>query len=571
MENSGTQRSKIIYLVTIVLIGIFIHGIILFNGFVGDDTEMILNNTLMQPINNIPTLFTHIYITPGISNEISGAHYRPMMLAYFSLIKSLFGANPFFFHLPQLLFHITNSVLLFLFFTFFFRKKVAFVLALVFLVHPVNDETVAYISNLQDILFFFFGILAIVLLAKQNRDKLTSFFLAFCLLCSLLSKETAILFFIVACLYWMFFIRQKIGYYIFITLIPSCVYLFLRFTSATVNSFRIEPSPMMQLSFPERLISIPKVIFYYFQTFFYPAQLAFSQEWVIHSVTVNDFYLPLLFDLLFFLFFIGIAVYLYSYKENKEVFTKYLFFFLWFCAGMLFHMQLIPLDMTVADRWFYFPIVGLLGMIGAISILLKKPIYKKYKIPILLLVTFIICLLSIRTILRNFEWRDGLTLYSHDITISKDSARLQNNLGNELVKNGQIDAALPHFQQAVELDPKLWVAWDNIGIIYEKKGQIQKAKKYYQLAMKENFIPAYENMARVILQNDNSPMPAKTFCLQSIKKYPLDATLWLTLSLSDNQLGNHKNALSEAEHAYSLIPDEKTLYVIQSIQSTLSK
>src|SRR5258708_27738500 len=88
---------------------------------------------------------------------------------------------------------------------------------------------------------------------------------------------------------------------------------------------------------------------------------------------------------------------------------------MWFLFGILFHSQIFPLDQTVADRWFYFPIVGILGMIG---VLLEVFHINLKNIWIFSAVLIFVILLSLRTFIRSVDWRDDFTLASHDSKVA---------------------------------------------------------------------------------------------------------------------------------------------------------
>ncbi|MGH7203480.1 MAG: hypothetical protein ACREHC_03495, partial [Candidatus Levyibacteriota bacterium] len=95
----------------IIVIGLLVYFNSLFNGFVGDDDAQILTNPTAHSITNIFSFFkgSTLYLSQASGNV--GLYYRPMLSTVLSIIYSLFGANPFFFHAIQLLFHISNVVL----------------------------------------------------------------------------------------------------------------------------------------------------------------------------------------------------------------------------------------------------------------------------------------------------------------------------------------------------------------------------------------------------------------------------------------------------------------------------
>jgi hypothetical protein len=393
----------------IIIIGLLVFANALFNGFVWDDKTYIVNNLEVHKL-DLATL-----LGPNLFN--SAGFYRPISALYFAGLYSLSGATPFLYHLLQILLHITNSVLVFIVFKHFFNKNVSFILALIFLVHPMNVESVSYIASSVSVLFLFFGLLALVLSFKQEL-KGKKLFSIFCLIfLSMLTKETGFLFLLLILLFIFLYKKRSFILFSLLSVATTILYLIFRISTIGTTYEKQDFIPIMKLSLDERLLSIPQIIFYYIGTFIFPNKLATSQNWVVHEINFSNFYLPLLLDTLFFISIGLIGIYLY--KNKKELFAIFVFFLFWFFAGLEMLLQIVPLDMTVADRWIYFPMVGLLGLIGvSIALLTKRnPHLKKY---ILVAMIIIICLLAGRTIVRNTNWSNATILYTHDIQVQDD-------------------------------------------------------------------------------------------------------------------------------------------------------
>ena len=114
----------------IIIIGIVVFFNSLFNGFVGDDSGQLVRNTFVHSISNIPAFFLSSTFDSG--NGIAGVYYKPLLLTTFSFIYSIWGPNPFPFHLIQVLLHITNALLVFFLFKKFIDNKWAFLLSIIF-------------------------------------------------------------------------------------------------------------------------------------------------------------------------------------------------------------------------------------------------------------------------------------------------------------------------------------------------------------------------------------------------------------------------------------------------------
>lgn len=554
--------------VILILICFLLYFNSLFNGFVWDDEEQILNNLPVHSITNFFQFFKESTFNSGGGGNLGGLYYKPLMTTFFSLIYTIFGPNPFFFHFFQISLHIASGVLVFLIFKHFFKDQnlLPFFLALIFLIHPINTEAVVYISDLQDILFFFFGVLALYRLIAKPLTRSNSIIIFLLLLASLLSKETGAAFFLINGFYVLFF-RRKILFHFTVSAVSALsIYSLLRFALAGIYFNKHGLSPITIMTFSQRMLSVPKIIFSYFWTFILPQNLAINQHWAVKIMNGKDFFMPMIFDLLLFSLFLAGLIFLR--RKKSPFFLIYLFFFAWLLLGLALHLQIFPLDLTYSDRWFYFPIVGLLGMIGAFTNQFKIK-NLKFKVVVLALAITILTAFSIRTFIRTFNWRNGLILYGHDIKVSQGSFDLENNYGVELFRNGQLDEAAKHFEKSAQLAPNWWTNWNNLGVIAERQGNFSEAKIDYQKALVNgNYYLAYENLAVLLLFHE-STKEAKLFVDNSLNKLPQNPKLWLVKTLSEYQLGNYAQATESARIFYLLSPGKQSYYLYSRLSQNL--
>jgi protein O-mannosyl-transferase len=515
-----TNKKAIIF---IFLIGLAVFFNSLFNGFVGDDDAQIVKNLNVHSISNIPNFFVENTFYNG-SEKMIGVYYKPLLASVFAATYSFLGANPLSFHFVQILLHVFNACVLFLFLSHFFKKTHAFLLSLIFLVHPFNSEAVLYVSAMQEVLFFFFGILTVYILTRLKSNKYL--FLIFALLfLSLFSKETGILFLFISLVYVFLFNKKIFFPALGVSAIVLTIYFFLRINSIGLLTLPTN-SPIDKLNLPLRLLNIPEIILFYLRNFFLPINFALTYQWAYTNISFNHFFLPLIIDLVF-IFMISLGGFILYKKFSNKYFKIYLFFAIWLILGLLFHLQIFPLDQTVADRWFYFPIVGLLGMIAVFMEAFDISIRNKWGLAFILAV---LILLSARTIVRSNNFRDKITLYRHDVSVSKDSFALENVLGLELVKLGKLEEAKRHIERSIALYP-YFSNYDNLGEIYVGLGDYKKAREAYEKAMKfGDYYIVYEDMAGLSLV-DGDPVEGMKFIAYALRKFPHDAKLWLYLAI----------------------------------------
>src|SRR5205807_135586 len=104
----------------------------------------------------------------------------------------------------------------------------------------------------------------------------------------------------------------------------ACIYLFLRYVVAGVNLSvnRVDIAPIAGLTIFGRLLNTPAIIFYYLSTFVFPKALAIDQQWIITNANLQNFFFPLLVDLLFFSVCCVLGIYLF--RVNKKKFKVFL-------------------------------------------------------------------------------------------------------------------------------------------------------------------------------------------------------------------------------------------------------
>ena len=498
----------------VFVVGLLVYGASLFNGFVWDDEEQVVNNMAIRSLANIPYLFTQSTFNTGGAAGMSGMYYKPMMPFFFTLIYQFSGLNAWGYHLVQVLIHLVNVYLIYLILNKFAKPHLAALAGLLFLVHPGNVESVAYISGLQDVLFMFFGLLAFYWVIKKSQLVEKDWLIIFVfLLLSILSKETGILFLLLLPVYFWFYKKEAIKTYLmFLSLLVS-LYLILRFGLAGVGLNENKLSPIMLASFPERLLTLPKIVFYYLRLFFWPWSLAISQHWVVKQSSWSEFFLPLLVDAIFFL---GLLIAAIKQRSRAIWFFAFLLLF-----GLGIHTQLIPLDMTVSERWLYFPLFALLAIV---AILIDK---KNINSQIAILVVLILVLIfSARSFLRVLDWQSGLTLYLKDEPRAAGNFDFENNLGVYLYRAGEYKRAQQHYLKSTQIAPHWWTNWNNLGVTYQVQGEPALAKQAYLRAIKNgDYYLAYENYATLLFKQKRYLELKKFLEKQALPRFPYNQSL----------------------------------------------
>lgn len=504
------------YLIFIIF-GLAIYGQSFSNEFVWDDEEQIVLNERAHSLEQIPSFFFGSSFNSGGATDLHGVYYKPLMTTAYTLLWSAFGEDPIPFHLFQFLIHLANAFFVTYLLSRFFSFTAARFMGLVFLIHPINSECVLYCANFQDVMFLFFGLLATLMLYRKPRHSFAgsagAWILTFLLLlASMLSKESGLLFVPMTIIYTLLFDKSKIWQTVFVASCALGLYALLRFGAANLTFASGTLAPITRTTLDERLLTLPAIIFFYFKQFFYPLHFAISQHWIVKEPTLINFYLPLLFTA-----FIAVIFIRYLWKTKESVF---IYFFIWFTIGMGLHSQIVPLDMTVAERWFYFPSIGLMGMMAILMKSYKSLIPK----PTLLIASLVtLAALGTRSLVRSYDWRNGFTLYTHDIEINPEAFDLQNNVGVELFRAGNWQQAKIHFEKSIALMPDWPVNWNNLGVAYERAGDFSQAEAIYKKVTETStYYLAYENYFKILIQQGRRE-EAKNFVeTRALKIFPLN-------------------------------------------------
>jgi tetratricopeptide (TPR) repeat protein len=277
--------------------------------------------------------------------------------------------------------------------------------------------------------------------------------------------------------------------------------------------------PIDNLSLWGRLMTTPSIILFYLATFIFPLHLAHAYYWTYPTPTFSHFVLPLLVDL----GFIGLIIYTRRLAQRKlpPAYVMTLnFFALWFLLGLALISQVVPLDLTASDAWFYFPIVGLLGMIGIVVMMLPA------RTPRYILVTIscaVIVLLGIRTSVRSHDWSSDATLASHDIKYSPDDYNSEFAIARSLALEHNYNEARIHAQRAADLFPT------NIN---------------------------YELLGAICIWSGDLPSNERVL-IKGLTLYPNDATLWLDKAIIEENAHDFPTAKVSVSHAYKLAPTQQ--------------
>lgn len=438
------SRNLILGLILSVTFLAFANSI--FNGFAYDDTTQILQNQLIRSWSNLPAALTkEVWFwrvlqdkDPNKQMGPTTPYYRPVFIVYLMAGWTAFGdwAAPW--HLANIVMH-----LLAVYFTFKILERITgdlrltSIATLLFAVHPLRSESVAWISGSTD-LFLALFLLPSFFFYMRYRDDGRLPNLLYSLLLFLLatfSKEPAVALPIFIGIYELFIINREQP---FLEKLRPAIQFSLVFFLVTVfyfimryNALGFILSDKNYKSYPrgEVLMTIPLVIVKYIGLLFFPFQLSiFHQTEMVKSPLNLNFILPLL-------FVVALCAGLWKLRQS----TVARFAILWFAIHLLpvLNLSAFAEDFLVQERYVYIPSVGFSLLIA--MALVKIPVEKylafgSRRTVQVAVVVLIAILFTGKTVAQNSSWKDDLTLWEHGAAVASEQPMPSFILGHYYVK-----------------------------------------------------------------------------------------------------------------------------------------
>jgi len=458
----------------IFLIGVILYLPSLFFGFsFFDDNVLILDNLYF--LKNLGNFFKAFQIEVFHINNFSAAYYRPILTLSFMFDAQIAGQYPFFYHLSNVLYHVSASLLFYLFFKKLkIEEKVAFLLSLIFLVHPVLTQAVSWIPGRNDSLLAIFTLTTFIFLIeyleKRKIANLIFYFLFFFL--ALFTKENAILIPLFSIFLILLFYKEKSNYLLELLLGWWGIgfFWFIARQNALKNFFYLSPSEMTS----SLIFNFP-ALFLYLGKIFFPFNLSV---------------LPTLKDSTLFWGFLALLVFILLLFWSKKINLKlFVFGFLWFLF-FLFPNFIRPNPKITADfleHRIYLPLVGFLMVIVSLEKVKNFFLEKKGNFFVYFLIVFFVAV----TFFHQFDFKNRLVFWQKAVLSSPSSPLAHRNLGAMLYFDGKIAAAEKEYKKSLEINPGEPMANNNLGVIYLKQKNFKQAISYFEKELKIN--PNYDN------------------------------------------------------------------------------
>ncbi len=495
-------------------------------GFIWDDDVYVTDNWLLTAPGGLQKIWFSLD---------SPSQYFPLVYTSFRFERHLWGLNPAGYHCVNILLHSLNAVLLWR----LLRKSQipgAWLAAALFALHPVNVESVAWITERKNVLSLCFMLLAMLawleFIGESGRRRWAMYGAALaCQALALFSKSTACTLpaALLLILWWR---RERISLARFAQVVP---FLLLGVGSGLLTMWWEQhhqgtSGKMFAMGLPERLLVASHAVWFYLGKLIWPANLTFSYpRW---NIRANN---PLAYGWLAAGLLAAGAILFARRRAGRSLETAGLFFVAMLSPMLGFIMLYTFRFSFVADHYQYVACIGPLTLAAA-GITLAFAHWGRERawleIPTCGALLLVLAVLTWR---QSSTYKDGETLWQTTLARNPDSllahndlgdllhrrgkfdeamvqfqkaleidpnaAQVHNNLGAALLDEGRVDEAIPHLQKALEVMPEMPSINFDLGNAYLRKGQVDDAIARFQVAIKSdpNYLEAHNNLGSALL------------------------------------------------------------------------
>lgn len=475
---------KIVLLILLVFI---VYSNTFDNAFVWDDTKLIAENVKVHYLKYVPQLFTRDYFdraTAPSHNGLAQQYWRPLVLLSFSLDYFFWGRNPLGYHLTSVALHAFNAILVLIVLGMVPKTRpVSWYAALIFALHPLNTNAVAFISGRTDLLAATFFLLACAAFLRyvstERSGRLAVIGMALCLSLSLTAKESfmiAPLLLLLLGAYAAHRSKRRIEGTLCVSIaILAAFFLYRAAVDIPLGDLR---AALRRISVRTLLAAAESVVLYG-RLFLLPTGLYLDRFMPLpSSITPGALSLACL---------LAAAIPMAArslFHRNPNG-----FFAFWFLAALLPVSNVIPIypglaaaQLYVGEHLLYLPAIGLAGLLASTWLAASNRRIAASSI-IRAAGASVLIIFGILTYAHNEYWRDELTFYERTVRKSPGSSRMLLNLGMSYAQQKRYDEAAKTIAGALRLNPDWAIAHNGLGVVYAMKGDTDAARMEFKRAV----------------------------------------------------------------------------------------
>jgi tetratricopeptide (TPR) repeat protein len=480
----------------------------------------------------------------------STQQYYPLVHTIFWIEHRLWGDAPIFYHLVNVFLHVASALLLFKILADL-RIPGAWLAAAIFALHPVQVESVAWISELKNTLsgVFFLSTILVYLRFDQTRNG-RAYFVALGLFgLGLLSKSVIAILpaAILVVLWWKrgkLSLKSDVG--------PLIPFLAIGMSGGLLTAwvehhFIGAEGSIFNFSLLERTLIAGRAFWFYLSKLFWPANLTFIYpRWNLNSSVWWQYLFPLV---------AGLAlVVLWAVRRKSRGPLASVLIFIAILFPVLGFLNVYPFIFSfVADHFQYLASIGIITLASAcLTLLLENKLRLAWQIRSAIYGALIV-LLAVLTWRQAHIYCDAETLWRVTLSQNPDCWMAHNNLATILQKNGQLDQAIAHYEQTISTRPDPERAHYNLGAAFSQAGQIDEAISHYQkaLALRPDYAEAHYNLAADLFKQGRVD-DAISHYEKTVELRPNDADTHNNLGGALLQKGRLHDAIMQYEAALRL-------------------
>ena len=409
-----------------------------------------------------------------------------------------FKLNPQGYHLSNILLHSITAWLVFLtLYSLANSYTIALAASLLFLVHPIQTDSVTYLAGRRDILSSLFYLLGFYLFIRYRKKNtvllLSAIFLCYALAVS--SKEMAVTLPALCFVYdfmesYAALPKTKTSAHNhLLKRIVVCMlhlwkkrvffYSILLLGAAAFCYYKVAVMPPSRHpgyyggTWATNFLTVSRIILYYLKLMLFPITLNADYSYNAFPLTTQllDFKAWAAVLALCVIFWAGIK----AFRYNRII----TFSLAWFFITLLPVCHIIPHHELMAEHYLYLPSIGFFFLAG---ITLYTWCWQKHRYIFFLIAGLLMVIFSVRTVDRNRDWKNALTLWERTVKTAPDCARALNNLGVEYYKIGKYHKARESYIKSLVLKPDSPDPYHNLGNMLADKKLFDPAIKCYQKA-----------------------------------------------------------------------------------------
>ena len=472
MDHPSLPRPRTLFLVSVLTVTLVFlaYGRSLFQGFApADDSFLIVHNLAAHGVNAESLRLAFTTYDPEL--------YIPLTLVSFQVDYMAAGLQPWMYHLTNILLHAGNALLvMWLLFLMTGKKLPALLAGLLFAVHPLHTEAVAWIAGRKDLLSTFFALLSFIAYVKYRGGSRRGYAWSIVtLLLSLLAKLMAVTLPVLFLLYDLLWERRKWTPRMVVEKLPHFFLSIVFGLVAMGGKERI----LAMLSPVETLLVAAKSTAFYLQKLLLPFNLGVLYPYQGKvSVTEPAFFLPLL-----ALLMLTVGV-IFLWRRDPERSRPLAFGFLFYLVALsptLLHGRKGASVLFAVDRYAYLPSVGIALLLALLlSLLLERyrPSGETLWVPVTVVLTVALGL----SVHQTFTWDSAETIYGNVLKTYPESVDARASLASIRRKRGQIKEAFDILKEGLQYgdDPRLRL---HAGFVYAANGDVPSAREQFERVM----------------------------------------------------------------------------------------